>query len=404
MPRSTEIRRLLELVAAMSSDLSLPVVLRHIVASACELVDAQYAALGVLGPGTNVEQIRLIEFIPKGVDEETIRLIGPYPHGRGILGVLIRDPRPLRLNDLASHPQSYGFPKGHPPMRSFLGVPVRLQDRVFGNLYLTEKRGGGDFTADDEEMAIALAGAAGVAIENARLQERVRQLAVLEDRERIARDLHDTVIQRLFATGLGLQAVTHITAKPEVADRIQQAVDDLDATIRDIRGVIFALQAHERGEQSLRVQVLGLVTEMKTALDFEPRVHFDGPVDAAIDELLAGDLLSVLRELLSNVAHHAGATSADVYLLAGSEIILRVEDDGRGPGPAREGGRGLKNLEARARAHGGSFALAPKEWRGSLAEWRVPRPLPEDERGSPYLAVIGDATIDLEGLGEPNTR
>src|SRR5476651_146905 len=195
MPRSTEIRRLLEAVAAMSSDLSLPVVLRRIVVSACELVEAQYAALGVLGPGTNVEQIRLIEFITEGADDKVVRRIGHYPVGRGILGVLIRDPRPLRLHDLASDPRSYGFPDGHPPMGSFLGVPIRIQGRVFGNLYLTEKRGGGDFTAGDEEMVIGLAGAAGVAIENARLRERVSELAVLEDRERIARDLHDTVIQ-----------------------------------------------------------------------------------------------------------------------------------------------------------------------------------------------------------------
>ena len=361
----------------MSSDLSLPVVLRRIVASACELVEAQYAALGVLGPGTNVERIRLIEFVTEGASAETIQRIGHYPVGRGILGVLIHDPRPLRLHDIASHPQSFGFPEGHPPMRSFLGVPVRIQDRVFGNLYLTEKRGGGDFTARDEELAIALADAAGVAIENARLQERVRELAVLEDRERIARDLHDTVIQRLFATGLGLQAVTHITTKPEVADRIQQAVDELDTTIRDIRGVIFALQAHEQGRHGLRLDVLSLVAEMKNALGFEARIHFDGPVDAAINDVLAGELLAVLRELLSNVAHHAAASSADIYLLAGSEIILRVEDDGSGPGPVRKGGRGLENLEARATAHGGSFALVPKELRGSLAEWRVPRPRPE---------------------------
>jgi signal transduction histidine kinase len=373
MPRTTQVGRLLEAVAALSSDLSLPVVLRRIVASASELLDAQYAAIGVLGPGTNVEQIRLIEFITAGADEETIRRIGHYPVGRGILGVLIREPRPLRLHDLADHPQSYGFPQGHPPMHSFLGVPVRVQDRVFGNLYLTEKRGGGDFTADDEEMAIALAGAAGVAIENSRLQARVSELAVLEDRERIARDLHDTVIQRLFATGLGLQAVTHITVKPEVASRIQQAVDDLDTTIRDIRGVIFALQAHERGDQSLRVQVLDLVSEMEPALGFRPRVHFDGPVDTAIDGALADDLPAVLRELLSNIAHHAGATAADVYLLAGSEVILRVEDDGGGPGHSREGGQGLSNLAARAETHGGSFALVGKERRGTLAEWRVPR-------------------------------
>jgi signal transduction histidine kinase len=361
----------------MPSDLSLPAVLRRIVTSACELVEAQYAALGVLGPGTNVEQIRLIEFVTEGATAETIKRIGHYPVGRGILGELIHDPRPLRLHDLARHPRSYGFPEGHPPMRSFLGVPVRIQDRVFGNLYLTEKRGGGDFTTRDEELAIALADAAGVAIENARLQERVRELAVLEDRERIARDLHDTVIQRLFATGLGLQAVTHITTKPEVADRIQQAVDELDTTIRDIRGVIFALQAHEHGRHGLRLDVLGLVAEMKTALGFEPRIHFDGPVDAAINDVLAGELLAVLRELLSNVAHHAAASSTDIYLLAGSEIILRVEDDGRGPGPVRSGGRGLQNLATRATTYGGGFALVSKEPRGSLAEWRVPRTRPD---------------------------
>jgi signal transduction histidine kinase len=374
VPRSIESRRLLEAVAAISSDLSLPLVLRRIVASACDLVDAQYGALGVLGPGTSVEQIRLIEFITAGADEEVIRRIGHYPVGRGILGVLIREPRPLRLHDLATHPQSHGFPAGHPAMHSFLGVPVRIQDRVFGNLYLTEKRGGGDFTADDEEMAVALAGAAGVAIENSRLQEQVSELAVLQDRERIARDLHDTVIQRLFATGLGLQAVTHITVKPEVASRIQQAVDDLDTTIRDIRGVIFALQAHDRGDHSLRLEVLDLVGEMAPTLGFRPRVHFDGPIDTTIDGAVADDVRAVLRELLSNVARHAGASSADVYLLAGSEVILRVEDDGEGPGRVHVGGQGLVNLAARAEAHGGSFALVRKELRGSLAEWRVPRP------------------------------
>jgi signal transduction histidine kinase len=378
MPRSDEqVSRLLEAVAAISSDLSLPAVLRRIVVSARHLVDAQYAALGVLGPGSNMEQVRLIEFITEGADEETIRRIGHYPDGRGILGVLIREPRPLRLHDLSSHPQSHGFPDGHPPMRSFLGVPVRVQDRVFGNLYLTEKRGGDDFTAADEEMVVTLAGAAGVAIENARLQERVRDMAVLEDRERIARDLHDTVIQRLFATGLNLQAVTYITMKPEVAARIQQAVDELDTTIRDIRGVIFALQAHQIGTSSLRVQVLDLAMEMKTALGFEAQVHFDGPLEAVADEEVGADVLATLRELLSNVAHHAQATSVDVYVLAGSEIILRVEDDGRGPGPARSDGHGLNNLEARARARGGTFALVPRRDGGSLAEWRIPRPRSE---------------------------
>jgi signal transduction histidine kinase len=372
MHHSPEVRRLLQAVAAMSSDLSLPMVLRRIVASACELADAQYGALGVLGPATEAD-LRLVDFITEGADDQAIARIGHYPVGRGILGVLIRDPRPLRLHDLADHPQSYGFPVGHPPMHSFLGVPIRVQDRVFGNLYLTEKRGGGDFTADDEDVVAALAAAAGVAIDNARLHQRVGELAVLEDRERIARDLHDSVIQRLFATGLGLQAVTHITEKREVADRIQQAVDELDMTIRNIRGVIFSLHAHEQDARSSRVQVLTLTTDMTSALGFEPRVHFEGPVDSILDEVLTDDLLAALRELLSNVAHHAAATRVDVFVLAGEEIILRVEDDGRGPGPGREGGYGLENLEARARAHGGSFTLVAREGKGSQAEWRAPR-------------------------------
>ncbi len=377
----------------MSSDPSLPSVLRRIVVSACELVDARYAALGVLGPGTNVEQIRLIEFITEGADEETIRRIGHYPSGEGILGVLIRDARPLRLTDIASDPRSRGFPEGHPPMRSFLGVPVRAQNRVFGNLYLTEKRGGGDFTAADEEMTIALASAAGVAIENTRLQEQVSALAVLEDRERIARDLHDTVIQRLFATGLGLQAVTHLTTMPEVGDRIQQAVDDLDTTIREIRGVIFALQAHERGQDSLRVLVLGLAAGMTTALGFEPRVHLDGPIDAAIDDALGADVLAVLRELLSNVAHHAGAGAVDIYLLVGSDVILRVEDDGSGPGTVRAAGHGIDNLRVRAAAYGGTFALV-RTARGSLAEWRVPRRLATAAPATAPAAVTeGDKAV-----------
>lgn len=376
MPRSAQVSRLLEAVAAMSSDLSLPVVLRQIVGSARHLVDARYAALGVLGSASDKERLELVEFITEGIGNDTARTIGRHPEGRGILGVLIRHPQPLRLHDLTADPRAHGFPDGHPPMRSFLGVPVRVQDRVFGILYLTEKRGGGDFTAADEETVVALAGAAGVAIENARLHERVRVLAVVEDRERIARDLHDTVIQRLFAVGLGLQAVTYITVNPEVASRIQQAVDELDTTIRDIRGVIFALQSHERGEAGLRVQVLRLTVEMKPALGFEPRLHFDGPIDAAADDGITDDILAVLRELLSNVAHHAGATAVDVHVLAGSEIIVRVDDDGRGPGPVRLGGRGLNNLEARAQARGGTFSFVSRAGRGSSAEWRIPRPPP----------------------------
>ena len=194
-PRS--LRQLLDAVQSVASDLDLPSMLRRITQSAVDLVDARYGALGVLDESKR----RLGQFITIGIDDEGRHAIGHLPTGHGILGLLISDAKPLRLPDLSEHPASSGFPPNHPPMTSFLGVPIRVRDEVFGNLYLTDKVSGEVFTDIDEELVVGLAGAAGVAIENARLSERVRTLALTEDRERIARDLHDTVIQRLFATG-----------------------------------------------------------------------------------------------------------------------------------------------------------------------------------------------------------
>ena len=228
----SEVQQILDAIFAISSDLELPAVLQRIVQVACDQTDAQYGALGVLGAVSDDGEILLIEFITEGIDKAGVRRIGHYPRGLGILGLVIHEPQPLRLDDLGAHPDSVGFPDGHPAMRTFLGVPIRIRNEVFGNLYLTEKRGGGPFTATDETLAVALASAAGVAIENARLHERVQELALLHDRERIARDLHDTVIQRLFATGLGLQALSRLVDDVGVADKVQAAVEDLDATIR----------------------------------------------------------------------------------------------------------------------------------------------------------------------------
>src|SRR5579859_4430750 len=163
-------RGLLEAVVAIGSGLELEAMLRRIVEAAVDLVDARYGALGVIG-----EDQRLIEFIPVGLSPDEIAQIHHWPEGRGLLGLLIEDPRPLRLADMAAHPASAGFPDGHPPMRSFLGVPVRVRDEVFGNLYLTNKRGGGEFTEDDEAVLHALGAAAGVAVENARLYGAARR-------------------------------------------------------------------------------------------------------------------------------------------------------------------------------------------------------------------------------------
>ncbi|GAB2687548.1 GAF domain-containing sensor histidine kinase [Thalassiella azotivora] len=170
---------LLEAVIAISADLDLPAVLDRIVSTACLLAGARYGALGVIGR----DREHLVEFVTFGIDDDTHRAIGDLPRGRGVLGLLIEDPRPLRLHDIAEHPQSVGFPPNHPPMQSFLGVPVRLREEVFGNLYLAEKLGedgepAGDFTPQDEEIVAALAAAAGVAIENARLYEQARHREV----------------------------------------------------------------------------------------------------------------------------------------------------------------------------------------------------------------------------------
>ncbi len=365
-PRS--LRQLLDAVITVGSDLDLPSVLRHIVESAATLVDARYGALGVLDEtGTSLSQ-----FITVGLDDETRRRIGNLPKGHGILGLLIREPRAIRLPDLAEHPDSYGFPPNHPPMKSFLGVPVRVRDQVFGNLYLTDKTTGEVFTDIDQELVIGLAAAAGVAIENARLHLRVRELALLEDRERIARDLHDTVIQRLFATGLRLQGAARLAERPEVSERITQAVDDLDLTVKHIRTAIFGLEASRRPGGGLRQLVLSLASEAAGALGFEPHIFFDGALDTVAEDRSV-ELLAVLREALTNVARHAGARRVDVEVVAEADLVLRVLDDGKGLGTERRAGaKGLANMEARAARLGGSVLVKPGPEGGTLVEWRVP--------------------------------
>jgi signal transduction histidine kinase len=365
-PRS--LRQLLDAVITVGSDLDLETVLRHIVESAVALVDARYGALGVLDESGTA----LAQFLTVGLDASTYAAIGPLPKGHGILGLLIRDPRPIRLPDLAEHPDSYGFPPHHPPMTSFLGVPVRVRDQVFGNLYLTDKTSAEVFTDIDEELVIGLAAAAGVAIENARLHIRVRELALLEDRERIARDLHDTVIQRLFATGLRLQGAARLTQRPEVAERITQAVDDLDLTVKHIRTAIFGLEASRRTAGGLRSRVLSLAAEAGGALGFDPQVLFDGPVDS-IDDDVATEVLAVLREALANAARHAGATRVEVELTADADVVLRICDNGRGlPPDRRAGGKGLANMEIRAVRLGGSLRAGPAADGGTVIEWRIP--------------------------------
>ena len=315
-----------------------------------------------------------------GIDDEARAAIGRLPEGHGILGLLIVDARPLRLEDLREHPDSYGFPPHHPVMRSFLGVPLLVRDEVYGNLYLADKTTAATFTDVDEELVVALAAAAGVAIDNARLHARVQELALVEDRARIARDLHDTVIQRLFATGLSLQGTAALipTDPARAADRVEAAVDDLDVTVKQIRSAIFGLEAHgpqaEATASSVRRQVLDLVREARPLLAHEPTVLFEGPVDATTPAETVPDLLATLREALSNVGRHAHATHVEVRLaVGGGDLVLRVSDDGVGPpGPDVPRGRGLANMTARADRRGGSLDLGPAGEGGTTLTWRVP--------------------------------
>jgi signal transduction histidine kinase len=369
-PRS--LRQLLDAVLTIGSDLDLPAMLRRIIQSAVELVDATYGALGVLDDSGT----RLAQFITVGIDDEIHQAIGTLPEGHGILGLLILDAKPLRLPDLSEHPDSFGFPPHHPPMRSFLGVPIRVRDQVFGNLYLTDKSTSEVFTDVDEELVVGLAAAAGVAIENARLHTKLHELALVEDRERIARDLHDTVIQRLFAIGMSLQGTVRLVSSDAVAAvaRIEGAVDDLDVTVKQIRSAIFELEQAASSRDGLRARILALSREAVGPLGFEPRVLLDGLVDAGVGDTTGMELLATLREALSNAARHAHASRVDVEVVVGADVKLRVIDDGVGL-RAEEAprGNGLRNMAARAEKLGGRLELRPNRPSGTILEWRVPK-------------------------------
>ncbi len=530
------VHALLDAVVAIGSNLELEAVLRQIVQAAVTLVNARYGALGVIGEGG-----KLAEFVPVGLDEEQIARIHHWPEGRGLLGELITDPRPLRLPDISAHPRSFGFPDGHPPMTTFLGAPVRIRDEMFGNLYLTEKEDGTEFDDEDEAILIALGAAAGVAIGNARLYDEARRqqrwlrasaevtqrllseadadevlalvtgqaldisgadlvvlalpagdgrqlviehaagdgakeaiglvlqaassvsgivlgsgkplslddfssderaapaarehlhlgpavvvplgapgnvrgiltagrrpgsmplappavemlisfaaqagiglelaehrrdaerLAVFEDRDRIARDLHDLVIQRLYATGMSLQSLAARLGESENGRRISSAVDALDETIREIRSAIFSLHSRDGGDQTgLQARILEVVEDATSALGFAPAVRMSGHLDDVPAD--AGEhLIGALREALSNAARHANASKVDVTIEAGLQLTLLVRDNGAGM--KQVGHRsGLANLAERAELLGGSLRTGTADGGGTELEWRVPLP------------------------------
>lgn len=354
---------------ALAGELDLDGVLEEVVEAARELCGAQYAALGVIGQDEHLER-----FVHVGMDEETVRAIGPYPAGRGVLGLLIREPRTIRLDDMAEHPDSVGFPAHHPPMREFLGTPVRMSGRIYGNLYLAEKPGG--FTEEDEGWLGVLASIAGAAIENALLSDRLQDMAVQDERDRISRDLHDGIIQSLFSIGMTLDAaVSMIDSAPELAaSRVSGAVDGIDTTIRDLRNMIFHLRPQEAALLGLRGGMVELAREHEVNALVRPRLDLSRELDDHVPLEIVPDVLQVVREGLSNVARHARASTVTVRAdLAEGCLVVEVIDDGAGFRPTSPSvGRGLENVTERAQVLGGDVDVDSAPGEGTRVTLTVP--------------------------------
>jgi signal transduction histidine kinase len=343
-------------VRGISGVLDVEQVLQLIVDRVRDLVGAQYAALGI------VDETGLItDFITSGISAEQRRAIGDLPRGRGLLGLIIGENRSYRIADIASHSESYGFPPNHPPMGSFLGVPVTVKGEVVGRLYLTNKQDAPEFTADDQALVETFALHAGIAIENARLHEQVQRLAVVDERDRISRDLHDSVIQSIYAVTLSLDDVPELVseAPAEARHRVDDAIDALHGVIRDIRNFIFGLRPLLLDSGSLLDGLRTLADELQRNTAIEIDVRGDLEVELPIE--LVAELLAIAREALANVARHSGAQRALLQIhLQDDSVRLQVSDDGRGvASDAMQAGghHGLANMRARAEALGGSFEI-----------------------------------------------
>jgi signal transduction histidine kinase len=353
---------LISAAAAVVEATDLDALLLETIETAREATGARYGALGVVGPhGT------LSSFVHIGIDPDTVRLIGHPPLGRGVLGTVIRDAKTIRVEDISKHPDSYGFPPHHPPMQTFLGVPIHIEREVFGNLYLTEKAGG--FTAEDEAAVESLAVIAGAAVGTARLQQRLRVLAVAEDRERIARDVHDSIIQDLFAIGLTIQGLAAREEDEATRAALDESVDRLDASIDALRRLIFGLRSRADG---LEAALRRAVSDLAAAHDTVVELQLEGL--PAMERERADELVQIAREAVSNALRHADAGRIRVRAAqSGSSIVLSVADDGRGFDPgAPSGGMGLANIRSRALRLGGQISIVTASGEGTTVEVAIP--------------------------------
>jgi len=357
---SRQLRALDQAVRGISGVLDVDRVLQTIVDRVRDLVQAQYAAIGIVDADGAIER-----FITSGISDEHRRRIGDLPRGRGLLGLIIREDRSYRIPDISVHPERFGFPPHHPEMHSFLGMPIRTSDAVVGRLYLTNKLGAAQFSADDQALVEMFAMHAGIAIENARLHDQVRRLAVVDERDRISRDLHDSVIQSIYAQTLALDDVPDLMDDDaeEARRRVDDAIEALHGVIRDIRNFIFGLRPVLLEAGSLTDGLRHLATELHRngGVEVEVGVADEASVVDVLPIELVAELLAITREALSNVARHAAADHATVRLDTGGEALtLEIRDDGRGfdvRQAAERGHHGIANIRARSEALGGTFAI-----------------------------------------------
>lgn len=344
---------LVEGAASVAGQVELAGILRSTVEFGKEITGARFAALGVIG-----EHGGLVEFITVGIDDETARHIGSPPKGAGMLGLITSMGKTIRTSDVESHPDSTGYPEGHPEMGSFLGVPIRVGEQIFGNLYLTDKPDG--FTEEDEILIEFLAVTAGSAVSTLRLQDRLRRAALLEDRERIARDLHDSIIQDLFAVGLAIQScLAKVDGDPEsVRKLLDHAIEQLDGTIGSLRRYIFDLRPPVWARPTLSKRLAEVVGSLTGPYDTRVDLDVSCPPDLVPDDV-AEELLATIKEALSNALRHSGAGHITVRVGCGqSQVVMSVEDDGSGFDTSTQGtGFGLANMTDRVQEMGGSFSV-----------------------------------------------
>lgn len=370
---SAELEALHEATMMITAELSLDRVLQQITDLARGLAGATYAALGVPDQAGGLE-----EFIVSGIDEATVKHMGHLPIGRGLLGLLLREPQPIRIPRLQDDPRFSGFPEYHPLMISFLGVPIISKGKLLGNLYLTNKIGAEEFSDQDERLIAMLAAQAGIAIDNANLYARVQRLAVLEERDRIAMDLHDGIIQSIYAVGLTLEYVDLLMEEqpPAAHERLKQSIGGLNEVIRDIRNYILDLRPQRFKSKNLIAGLNDLVRAFKANTFIATEVQSSDRADADLTPDQSTGLFHITQEALANIAKHAKARSVIISLQRDPlAISLGVQDDGRGfdlPKVQSYTGHGLENMQERAKALGAEFRVMSEVGKGTKIEVRLP--------------------------------